>query len=81
MLSGDVFTPSLPPSLPPPQEEEGICTSKEFSEAGMIDLLERAAQLFQAAHSYEAVAEVYKIVMPIYEALRSHAELEKVLRP
>ena len=29
------------------QEEEGICTSKLFTEKGMIGLLEQAASLFK----------------------------------
>lgn len=44
----------------------------------MIELLEEASELFREAHLYEAVSEVYKIVLPIYEAQRNHLELEKV---
>lgn len=43
----------------------------------MISLLEEASELFREAHLYEAVSEVYKIVLPIYEAHRDHLELEK----
>ncbi len=43
----------------------------------MIDLLEEASDLFREAHLFEAVSEVYKIVLPIYEAHRNHVELEK----
>ncbi len=43
----------------------------------MISLLEEASELFREAHLYEAVSEVYKIVLPIYEAHRNHLELEK----
>ena len=43
----------------------------------MIDLLDEASELFREAHLYEAVSEVYKIVIPIYEARRNHLELEK----
>ena len=60
------------------QEEEGICTSKFFSENGLVGLLEQAAALFKEEQHYEAVNEVYKLVMPIYEARRAHPELEKV---
>ena len=59
------------------QEDEGICTSKQFTEQGMIDLLEEASELFREAHLFEAVSEVYKIVLPIYEAHRNHLELDK----
>ena len=64
----------------PPQEEEGICTSKFFSEHGLTGLMEQAATLFKEANHYEAVNEVYKLVMPIYEARRSHSDLEKLHR-
>ena len=30
-----------------PQEEEGMCTNRLFSEGGMIGLLEQAAELFK----------------------------------
>jgi len=69
-ISEDIITP----------EEEGICTSKFFSENGLIGLLEQAATLFKEAHLYEAVNEVYKLVLPIYEAKRSHQEMEKLHR-
>lgn len=66
--------------LLPLQEEEGICTSKFFSENGLLGLLEQAATLFKEAHLYEAMNEIYKLVIPIYEARRSYQELEKVHR-
>lgn len=69
-ISDDILTP----------EEEGICTSKFFSERGLIGLLEQAAAFFKEAHLYEAVDEVYNLVVPIYRAQRAHAELEKVHR-
>lgn len=43
----------------------------------MIGLLEEASELFREAHLYEAVSEVYKIILPIYESHRNHLELEK----
>ncbi len=63
-----------------PQEEEGICTSKLFTEKGLVELLELAASHFKEAQLFEAVNEVYKLVAPIYEARREHSELEKVYR-
>ena len=62
------------------QEEEGICTGKLFSEHGLIGLMEQAAALFKEAQHYEAVSEVYKIILPVYEARRSHQDMEKVHR-
>lgn len=46
----------------------------------MIELLELAAGHFREAQLFEAVNEVYKLVAPIFEAQREHAELEKVYR-
>ena len=43
----------------------------------MIKLLEEASELFKEAHLFEAVSEVYKIILPIYEAHRNHLELER----
>jgi len=43
----------------------------------MVGLLEEAADLFKEAHLYEAVSEVYKLVIPIHEAHRNHIELDK----
>lgn len=63
-----------------PQEEEGICTGKLFSEQGLIGLMEQAAALFKEAQLYEAMNEVYRLVMPIYEARRAYQSLEKVHR-
>ena len=44
----------------------------------MIGLLEEASELFHKAQLFEAVSEVYKIVLPIHEAHRNHSELEKI---
>ena len=41
-------------------------------------MLEEAADLFKEAQMYEAMSEVYKLVLPIHEAHRNHEELEKV---
>ncbi len=43
----------------------------------MIKLLVEASELFKEAHLFEAVSEVYKIILPIYEAHRNHLELER----
>ncbi len=50
---------------------------KLFTEQGMVSLLEEASELFREAHLYQAVSEVYNIVLPIYEAHHNHLELEK----
>jgi dedicator of cytokinesis protein 6/7/8 len=41
--------------------EEGICTGKVFTEAGLLSLLGQAADAFELANMYEAINEVYKV--------------------
>ncbi|XP_064416958.1 dedicator of cytokinesis protein 7 isoform X2 [Latimeria chalumnae] len=67
-VSDDVLSP----------DEEGICTGKYFTEAGMIGLLEQAAASFTMAAMYEAVNEVYKILIPIHEASRDFKKLATI---
>ena len=50
-VSDDVVSP----------DEEGICTGKNFTEAGLMEFLDQAAKLFNRAGMYEAVNEVYKV--------------------
>ncbi|KAL8178545.1 UNVERIFIED_CONTAM: Dedicator of cytokinesis protein 7 [Gekko kuhli] len=73
-VSDDVVSP----------DEEGICSGKYFTEAGLIGLLEQAAASFSMvedfntfiyAGMYEAVNEVYKILIPIHEANRDAKKL------
>ena len=44
----------------------------------MVELLETAASFFFEAQVYEAVNEVYKLIIPIYESQRNHFQLGKV---
>uniref|UniRef100_A0A4W3H0W9 Dedicator of cytokinesis 6 n=1 Tax=Callorhinchus milii TaxID=7868 RepID=A0A4W3H0W9_CALMI len=67
-VSDDVVSP----------DEEGICTGKYFSEAGLVGLLEQAAASFTMAGMYEAVNEVYKILIPIHEANRDSKRLSTI---
>uniref|UniRef100_A0A3Q3WTZ9 Uncharacterized protein n=1 Tax=Mola mola TaxID=94237 RepID=A0A3Q3WTZ9_MOLML len=67
-VSDDVLSP----------EEEGICTGKYFSETGLVGLLEQAAASFNMAAMYEAINEVYKILLPIHEANRDFKKLATV---
>uniref|UniRef100_A0A3B3THC4 Dedicator of cytokinesis 6 n=1 Tax=Poecilia latipinna TaxID=48699 RepID=A0A3B3THC4_9TELE len=67
-VSDDVLSP----------EEEGICAGKYFSEAGLVGLLEQAAASFNMAAMYEAINEVYKILLPIHEANRDFKKLATV---
>uniref|UniRef100_A0A3P8WZM9 Dedicator of cytokinesis 6 n=1 Tax=Cynoglossus semilaevis TaxID=244447 RepID=A0A3P8WZM9_CYNSE len=67
-VSDDVLSP----------EEEGICAGKYFSESGLVGLLEQAAASFNMAVMYEAINEVYKILVPIHEANRDFKKLATV---
>ncbi|KAM9746054.1 dedicator of cytokinesis protein 7 isoform 1-T1 [Menidia menidia] len=67
-VSDDVLSP----------EEEGICAGKYFSESGLVGLLEQAAASFNMAAMYEAINEVYKILLPIHEANRDFKKLSTV---
>ncbi|XP_071486500.1 dedicator of cytokinesis protein 7-like [Diadema antillarum] len=67
-VSDDVVSP----------DEEGICTGKYFTESGLVGLLEHAAASFNQAGLFEAVNEVYKILIPIHEANREFKRLSIV---
>ncbi|XP_036409300.1 dedicator of cytokinesis protein 7-like [Megalops cyprinoides] len=67
-VSDDVLSP----------EEEGVCAGKYFTESGLVGLLEQAAASFNMAAMYEAVNEVYKILIPIHEASRDFKKLATV---
>ncbi|XP_046894725.1 dedicator of cytokinesis protein 7-like isoform X5 [Hypomesus transpacificus] len=67
-VSDDILSP----------EEEGICAGKYFSESGLVGLLEQAAASFNMAAMYEAINEVYKILLPVHEANRDFKKLATV---
>ncbi|XP_043940533.1 dedicator of cytokinesis protein 6 isoform X3 [Protopterus annectens] len=67
-VSDDILSP----------DEEGICSGKYFTEAGLIGLLEQAAASFTMGGLYEAVNEVYKILIPILEANRDFKKLASI---
>jgi dedicator of cytokinesis protein 6/7/8 len=56
-VSDDVLNPG----------EDGVCLGNRFSEAGLKNLLEAAAEKFQIAGMYEAMNNVYKVLIPILE--------------
>ncbi|XP_071985079.1 dedicator of cytokinesis protein 7 isoform X15 [Engystomops pustulosus] len=64
-VSDDVVSP----------DEEGICSGKYFTEAGLVGLLEQAAASFSMAGMYEAVNDVYKVLIPVHEANRDAKKL------
>ncbi|XP_041134364.1 dedicator of cytokinesis protein 7 isoform X3 [Polyodon spathula] len=67
-VSDDVLSP----------DEEGICSGKYFTEAGLVGLLEQAAASFSLAGMYESVNEVYKVLIPIHEANRDAKKLASI---
>uniref|UniRef100_A0A7N8WXE6 Dedicator of cytokinesis 7 n=1 Tax=Mastacembelus armatus TaxID=205130 RepID=A0A7N8WXE6_9TELE len=67
-VSDDVVSP----------DEEGICSGKYFTEIGLVGLLEQAAASFSMAGMYEAVNEVYKVLIPIHEANRDAKKLATI---
>ncbi|XP_078541005.1 dedicator of cytokinesis protein 6 isoform X8 [Lissotriton helveticus] len=67
-VSDDVLSP----------DEEGICSGKYFTEGGLVGLLEQAASSFTMGGLFEAVNEVYKILIPIHEANRDFKKLSIV---
>uniref|UniRef100_A0A6Q2XUX5 Dedicator of cytokinesis 7 n=1 Tax=Esox lucius TaxID=8010 RepID=A0A6Q2XUX5_ESOLU len=67
-VSDDVVSP----------DEEGICSGKYFTEAGLVGLLDQAASSFSMAGMYEAVNEVYKVLIPIHEANRDAKKLATI---
>uniref|UniRef100_A0A3Q2YLE1 Dedicator of cytokinesis 7 n=1 Tax=Hippocampus comes TaxID=109280 RepID=A0A3Q2YLE1_HIPCM len=67
-VSDDVVSP----------DEEGICSGKYFTELGLVGLLEQAASSFSLAGMYEAVNEVYKVLIPVHEANRDAKKLATI---
>ncbi|CAO2635812.1 Dedicator of cytokinesis protein 6 [Lemmus lemmus] len=64
-ISDDILSP----------DEEGFCSGKNFTELGLVGLLEQAAAYFTMGGLYEAVNEVYKNLIPILEAHRDYKKL------
>uniref|UniRef100_A0A3B4YNS5 Dedicator of cytokinesis 8 n=1 Tax=Seriola lalandi dorsalis TaxID=1841481 RepID=A0A3B4YNS5_SERLL len=64
-VSDDILSP----------DEDGVCSGRYFTEAGLVGLLEQAAELFSNGGLFEAVNEVYKIIIPILEAHRDFRKL------
>ena len=59
-------------------DEEGICNGKKFTENGLIEFLEQAAEMFSQAGMFEGVNEVYKPVIKIVEANRDFKKLSDI---
>ncbi|XP_035782880.1 dedicator of cytokinesis protein 7-like [Anopheles albimanus] len=67
-VSDDVVSPG----------EDGICLGNSFTEGGLKQLLDHAASAFQAAGMYEAMNDVYKVLIPICEANRDFRKLAQI---
>ena len=67
-VSDDVLNPG----------EEGICLGNRFTETGLKGLLEDAANSLQIAGMYEAMNDVYKVMIPICEENRDYQKLAKL---
>ncbi|XP_021924154.1 dedicator of cytokinesis protein 6 isoform X3 [Zootermopsis nevadensis] len=67
-VSDDVLSP----------EEEGVCLGKDFTESGLIGLLEQAARSLHTAGMYEAINDVYSILIPITEANKDYKKLANI---
>ena len=55
--------------------EEGACMSSDFTEKGLITAISNAIQNFDNAEHFEFAAQLYKVLMPIYEAEYKTKEL------
>lgn len=55
--------------------EDGVCTEKYFSTAGLLGLLEQSAYSFNLAGLYEVTNQVYKLLMPVYEEFHEYKKL------
>lgn len=60
------------------RREEGLCLGPDFSESGLAGLLEHAASSFQAAGMYEAIPDVYRVLLPIAEAAHDYKKLANI---
>ena len=68
-ISDDILTPN---------EDGFLCTGKYFSESGLIGLIEQAAVFLIHSQHYEIANNLYKILIPIYEAYRDYKKLSQV---
>ncbi|KAL7303214.1 hypothetical protein TKK_0004415 [Trichogramma kaykai] len=60
------------------RREEGLCLGAHFSESGLAGLLEHAASSFYTAGMYEAIPDVYKVLLPIAEAAHDYKKLANI---
>jgi dedicator of cytokinesis protein 6/7/8 len=58
--------------------EDDDCLGYRFTESGLKQLLEEAASSFQRGGMYEAMKDVYNVLIPICEAQRDFKHLAKI---
>ncbi|KAL7670821.1 hypothetical protein ACOME3_005740 [Neoechinorhynchus agilis] len=59
-------------------EKDNICSGSYANEQGFVGLLEQAAIFFVHAQAYEVVNEIYKVLIPIFEAHRDYKKLSQI---
>ncbi|EYC06394.1 hypothetical protein Y032_0076g1034 [Ancylostoma ceylanicum] len=64
-VSDDVLSPDV----------EGICESRHFTAAGLVNLVEKSMAFFEKAHMYELMPDVFRIVEPIVREWRDYRRL------
>lgn len=58
-------------------DEEGICETQTFTEAGLLKIMDNAVQYLKQAELYETANELYKLIIPIHEKNRNYEKLAK----
>ncbi|CAG2165677.1 unnamed protein product, partial [Oppiella nova] len=77
-ISSNILEESLVSNEVPIDNKDGLFTGKSFSESGLVALVEQAAVCFNAGGMYEAVNEVYKLLIPIAEAHHDYKKLASI---
>ena len=56
-------------------QDEGICLSPHFSDGGLLNLLEKAGEMFYKAQQYEAMTPLYvDLMLPVYRHQKDYAK-------
>jgi dedicator of cytokinesis protein 6/7/8 len=57
-------------------EEEGVCEGAQFSRRGLVKLLRRGIEQLRDAELFESAYQLFKILLPIFEASRDYGALQ-----
>ncbi|XP_024887991.1 dedicator of cytokinesis protein 7-like, partial [Temnothorax curvispinosus] len=60
------------------RREEKLCLNPDFSESGLTGFLEHAPSFFHATGMYEAIPDVYRVLLPIAEAAHDYNKLANI---